>query len=351
MTALQNPSSLPTLPARPRPEAAPDEFAQVKALMLHLAAGDRFERLGAIVQEHLFANGKGLRGRLAMGALEAFGAASKHRVPWAAACELLHNATLVHDDVQDGDVWRRGHYAVWVRHGKAQAINAGDLLLMLPYIALEQVDTDDATRWRLSRAIARRAEKTVRGQSHEMSLLGSQQWTWPAYIAAASGKTSALFALPVEGAAILAGRDPAEAERIADCFENVGLLFQIQDDVIDLYGDKGRRAPGNDIREGCVSALVVEHLVRHPEEEEEVVSILARDRDETTDADVAALTRRFDESGALEAVLDRIDRIVELTMSDAVFQKDPALRAVAEKIIDRALAPIAEMKAARRASA
>lgn len=352
MTALHNPSSLPpTRPAVAAPEAPADDLAAVKALMLHLAAGERFERLGAIVQEHLFANGKGLRGRLAMSALDALGANPCHRVPWAAACELLHNATLIHDDVQDGDVWRRGHYAVWVRHGKAQAINAGDLLLMLPYIALEHLDTDDATRWRLSRAIARRAEKTVRGQSHEMSLLGTKQWTWPAYVAAASGKTSALFALPVEGAALLAGRDPVEAECVADCFEDVGLLFQMQDDVIDLYGDKGRCAPGNDIREGCVSALVVEHLTRHPEDEEEVITILARDRDDTTDADVAMLTRRFQEGGALDGVLDRIDRIASRTIDDPIFQRVTELQPVVRKILDQALAPLAALEVTRRASA
>ncbi len=350
MTALHHPTALaPEAPA-PAQISAPtsdDAFADVKALMLHLAAGERFERLGAIVQEHLFANGKGLRGRLAMATLDALDADPQHRVPWAAACELLHNATLIHDDVQDGDVWRRGRYAVWVRHGKAQAINAGDLLLMLPYIAVEHIDTDDATRWRLSRAIARRAEKTVRGQSHEMSLLGTQQWTWPAYIAAATGKTSALFALPVEGAALLAGRDPTDAQLLADCFEHVGLLFQMQDDVIDLYGDKGRRAPGNDIREGSVTALVVEHLERHPEHEEEVISILARDRDETTDEDVALLTRRFDESGALGAVLERIDRIAQRTLDDPIFDRAPELRPVAEGALDKALAPVEALKIAR----
>ena len=85
-------------------------------------------------------------------------------VPWAAAVELLHNATLIHDDIQDGDQVRRGQPTTWVRHGQAQAINAGDLLLMLP-LALSQLQTSDSVRWQLSWRLADQAASIVRGQS------------------------------------------------------------------------------------------------------------------------------------------------------------------------------------------
>ena len=84
----------------------------------------------AIAGEHLSTGGKRLRARLAMETGVRLGAEGKEMVPWAAACELLHNATLVHDDLQDGDRVRRGHPTMWVKHGAAQAINAGDLMLM-----------------------------------------------------------------------------------------------------------------------------------------------------------------------------------------------------------------------------
>ncbi|MEO1336111.1 MAG: polyprenyl synthetase family protein, partial [Myxococcota bacterium] len=184
----------PELGAQPAPSsegvtpasAAEEEpLEAVKAMMLKLAAGRSFERLGAIVQEHLFTGGKRLRAKLALASLDALDGPSEAAIPWAAACELLHNATLVHDDLQDGDPVRRGRFAVWVRHGQAQAINAGDLLLMLPFIALEHVPANDSVRWQLSRAIARRAEQTVRGQSLEMCLLHSGRWDWESYAEAA----------------------------------------------------------------------------------------------------------------------------------------------------------------------
>ena len=99
-------------------------------------------------------------------------------MPWAAACELVHNATLIHDDIQDGDRVRRDQPTTWVRHGVGQAINAGDLLLMLPFTLLSEIDAFPVAKWRLSEALARAAEQTVRGQSSEMDLASNGRVTW-----------------------------------------------------------------------------------------------------------------------------------------------------------------------------
>ncbi len=317
-----------------------ERLREIKALMLKLAAGHRFERLGAIVQEHLFTGGKRLRARLALSSTDALGAPPNTAIGWAAACELLHNATLVHDDLQDSDPVRRGHFTVWVRHGQAQAINAGDLLLMLPYLALEHVDCEDGTRWRLTQAIAKRAEATVRGQSLEMCLLDSGQWDWQSYEEASCGKTSALMALPVQGAALLAGRPVPLACALADAFTPLGLLFQIQDDILDLFGDKGRGEPGGDVREGRISALVSKHLEHNPSDQEWLIGLLAKPREETSEQDIQAVANTFRESGALKSVLEHIIRIEESVLASEVLLEEAKLRAVAIHLIERSLEPI-----------
>lgn len=324
------------------PDDEPDDgrLEAVKALMLKLAAGQSFERLGAIVQEHLFTGGKRLRARLALASLEALDGPAEAGVPWAAACELLHNATLVHDDLQDGDPVRRGRFAVWIRHGQAQAINAGDLLLMLPFIALDHVPVSAEVRWQLARAIAGRAEQTVRGQSLEMCLLNSGRWDWESYAEAATGKTSALMALPVHGSAVLAGRDPDRSEALSNCFKRLGLLFQVQDDVVDLYGDKGRAEKGGDVREGAVTALVVEHLRLHPQDKDWLVARLAAPRDETTDQDVEAVADRFLSGGALDAVIDRIRSIETEIIAAPILLEEPRLQQVALQLVEMSLKPI-----------
>ncbi len=329
------------LDRHPEPAAERSEaLDQARALMFQLAAGDRFERLGAIVQEHLFTGGKQLRSRLALASAHALGGSDESAAGWAAACELLHNATLVHDDLQDGDAIRRGHFTVWVRHGQAQAINAGDLLLMLPFIAVEHVDVPDAIRWHLCRAIARRSEQTVRGQSQEMGLLPGGQWDWESYAEAAKGKTSALFALPVHGAALIAGRSPEDAESLAEPFRDVGLLFQIQDDVVDLFGDKGRGERGGDLREGRVTALVAEHLRLHPGDTKELVGLLSQSREATTDASVEAWATRFERGGALRSVNGRIANLRARVEGAPHLAGEPALLHVAKSLIQRSLRPI-----------
>ena len=317
-----------------------EAMGEVEALMLQLSSGERLDRLGSILWEHLSSGGKQLRARLTLAAAEVLGHPRQNAVPWAVACEMLHNATLVHDDLQDGDRLRRGREAVWVRHGVAQAINVGDLALMLPYRALEHLDTSDAQRWYLSRALARAAEEVVRGQSFEMTLLPTERLDWDDYARATTGKTAALFGLPVEGAALLAGYSPEQARDLAEPFRAIGLLFQIQDDVLDLYGDKGRGIPGSDLAEGKVSALVVEHLRLHPQDASWLLDILRTPRDETRVEDIRRCIDRFAHGGALDAVWRRIDALESKVEDHPAFRDEDRLRAVASELVARALVPV-----------
>jgi geranylgeranyl pyrophosphate synthase len=312
---------------------ADESLGDVEEAMSGLAVGSRLERSGHMVQEHLATGGKRMRARLALAAVEAMGGTRGRGVGWAAACELVHNATLVHDDLQDGDRVRRGHPTTWVRHGAAQAINAGDLLLMLPFLALDAVDADGEVKWGLARAVAKRAEATVRGQSLELDLLGGRRFDWETWLRATEGKTGALLALPVEGAGLLAGLAPGAAARIAQEFVRIGVLFQIADDVLDLYGDKGRGERGNDLREGKVSVLVVEHLRLRPADAAWLVALLEAPRDLTPAAEVATAIERFRGSGALAAALARFDALADAVASAPLLRAIPDLHAIATELV------------------
>jgi len=325
-----------------------DDVPAVQALMAHLAAGERLERLGLIVQEHLGSGGKLMRARLCLAAAASLGAAREDAVPWAAAVELLHNATLIHDDIQDGDLLRRGQPTVWVRHGVAQAINAGDLLLMLPVVALDHLDVSGDVRWALARSLATHASSTVRGQSQELDLLKTGQLDRASYTHAVVGKTGSLFALPVEGAALIAGHTPANARALGRCFTNLGVLFQLQDDVLDLYGDKGRGHRGSDLEEGKVSALVLAHLERVPADREWLLDLLAAPRDLTAPDAVNKAIQVFRESGALGDVLAEIQALSELLVSDPQLAGNPALLLLAREVCGLAIEPIHHLLGAPR---
>ncbi|MEZ4235950.1 MAG: polyprenyl synthetase family protein [Myxococcota bacterium] len=313
----------------------PEGLDEASALMVRLAVGSRLDRVGAIAHEHLATGGKRMRARLALAAADALGVRRMDAAPWAAACELLHQASLVHDDVQDGDAVRRGAPAAWARHGVAAAINAGDLLLMLPWTAVSELRAADAVKWRLSRLVAARAEEAVRGQGWDLDLLLAERLDRHDWRAVARGKSGALLALPVEGAAVLAGLSDESARALAEPFATLGVLYQAADDVTDLYGDKGRSAPGNDLREGKVSLLVVEHLLAHPGERAALLATLSAPRDATPDAEVAAWIDRFRASGTLERCLQRVRRLEREVLDDPTLRSVGDLHDVAADLVAR----------------
>ncbi|HET6345031.1 MAG TPA: polyprenyl synthetase family protein, partial [Myxococcota bacterium] len=323
-----------------------ERLAEVEALMGRLARGAPDDVLGPLVAEHLQTGGKRLRARLALAASRALGAAWPAAVSWAAACELAHNATLVHDDLQDGDTTRRGHPTVWARHGAVQAINVGDLLFMLPYVAVGEMDAPAATRAALSRAVGEGLAVVIRGQALECSITARGITDRPIYDATIRGKTSALFTLPVTGAAILAGHgDPAA---VAAPFSALGALFQMQDDVLDLYGNKGREASGSDVREGKISALVVEHLAHHPNDRPWLLSVLQTPREATPDAEVAKVIERLHAGGTVDRVLEAINRESEIARAGAAQSGVPGLSRLMQELVELVLAPIAHLWAQRR---
>lgn len=379
MTSIETRASLiPFAPAvddglaRPPPVAPPrglsgDALDLVERMMRDAVNGDGDpeardqDLLGTICTEHLETGGKRVRARLALASAEALGVSRARAAPWAAAVEVLHNATLVHDDVQDGDAVRRGLPTTWARHGMPQAINAGDLMLMLPLSRLVAAcDVDERTRWRLAHALSSRAEAVVRGQAADLSLRAridrpvEEGGPDPleSYLRAVGGKTAALFALPVEGAALLAGYEVDEAHRLAEPFFTLGLLFQIQDDVLDLFGDKGRGTPGNDVKEGKISALVVEHLRRSPEDRGWLFGILDAPRAETSEDDVRRVIDRFrrraSPDGAPSTLARTIRRALHLAsgaLAAPALDDKQALRALTVETVAMVLAPIQHLTA------
>ncbi len=334
----------------PRPVGAPtplagrtgrDDTAAVDAV-IRAAVRAEAGPLTDIALEHLAGGGKRLRARLALSASRALGVARRDASVWAAAVELIHEASLVHDDLQDGDRVRRGRATTWVRHGAAQAINAGDLLLLVPFSLIASSGAPHAAA--LGGVLASCAARMARGQAEEPFLLATcrddPRAARAAYLSCIEKKTGALFAASVLGAARMAGRDAAAASALARPFIELGMLFQIVDDYLDLWGEKGRDKPGNDVREGKVSALVVAHLARAPEDAAWLCGILERPRDDTTDDDVAAVDARFTASGARAAVGAEIAQRARIIVDDEGLRGAPRLAEIAAALVDKTLAPI-----------
>ena len=203
--------------------------------------------------------GKRIRPILCLVAAESLGAERAMAMPFALAIELMHNFALVHDDMEDGDVMRRGRDAVWVRYGVPHAINIGDYLLVQTYRALTEWGPkalDGATRFRLMRLITDALDHTHIGQALDMNARNHRWISMDVYLRIVREKTGFYLAAPIQGGALVAGADQATLDRIGKMALNLGPMFQIIDDIIDLTDGKGRESTGSDIREGKRSYLV-----------------------------------------------------------------------------------------------
>ncbi len=312
-----------------------------------LAAGDP---LAHIACEHLDTGGKRLRARLALATAACVGGDGARRAaaPWAAAVELIHNASLIHDDVQDGDVLRREAPTTWAKHGVAQAINVGDLMLVLPFGTLDNLDCALRTRAQLTSKMSRAIVAMTSGQAQEPGLLAACRNGngRAAYVACAYGKTGALFALPVFGSLLLSGVPSETAAEVSRVFGELGVLFQMQDDVLDVFGDKGRKLPASDLYEGKVSALVVADLEHQTNADTGLLELLAAARSDTSSDDVARTVERFATGGALTSVLAEITARAERAVSHPSLRgahTGAALRELASELVSMILAPIAPL--------
>jgi geranylgeranyl pyrophosphate synthase len=215
------------------------------------------------------------------------------------ALELVHNGTLVHDDVQDGDAVRRGLPTVWRAYGMPQAINAGSWLMLAGCRAALRAGGREAAE-----ALERALLRVIEGQALEFSLQTESRPTVAAWERMARAKTGALFGAAFELGALSAGLPASERSELGAWGETLGLFFQLQDDLLDLLGDKGREAPATDLAEGKISHPVA-WLAEHAPDalRQRALGIVRKPREETTRDEVQEALAALHDAGALQASL------------------------------------------------
>jgi geranylgeranyl pyrophosphate synthase len=205
---------------------------QVEQRMLDLVLYD-FGQIAQAAATHFSSGGSRIRARLALHACHALDVPEGAAIAVAAACELLHNASLVHDDLQDRDVLRRGQQTVWRKHGDATAICVGDLMISAAYAALASLGSAAA---RLVPRMHGRVSAVIRGQCEDLAQQGGASPSLEVYEAVARGKSGPLLILPLELGLVLAGRGHAiaSAEDAAALF---AIGYQAADDLEDVDRD------------------------------------------------------------------------------------------------------------------
>ncbi len=272
-----------------------------------LEASPEGSSLLPMLRYQMESGGKRLRALLPLLVAECCGHAPEELIPFGAACEVLHNATLVHDDLQDGDSHRRGRETIWRRFGVPQAINLGDAMFYYPLLLLQGLSQPIKARETISRRLLRETLRVIDGQEREFALQALKRPSLSDYFRMVEGKTSGLFALPMVGAAALCGAQAAPS--LVKAALHLGVLFQIQDDLLDLWADKGRTLRGSDIAEGKRSFMVVYSLERaEAPVGARLKEILDRPREETSREEIAEAIKILEHLGAREAALTEIEK-------------------------------------------
>ncbi len=179
--------------------------------------------------------GKAVRPALALLSAEAAGAAPEVGIPGAVAVELVHNFSLLHDDLMDGDEQRRHRDTVWKVHGPAQAILVGDALFALANELLLELGTVEAGR--ATRRLTTATRKLIDGQAQDISYEHRERVTVAECLEMEGNKTGALLACAVSIGAVLGGADDRTADKLEEYGYHLGLAFQAVDDLLGIWGD------------------------------------------------------------------------------------------------------------------
>ncbi|MEC8121873.1 MAG: polyprenyl synthetase family protein [Pseudomonadota bacterium] len=172
---------------------------------------------------------------------------------WAAAIEVLHNASLIHDDICDGDRLRRGRPAVWSQFGRDVALTLGDWLVALSFeLAAEAAQRAHTPM--LVKILATHMKTTTLGEAREFDLQPVTDWQH--YLQGAGDKTAPLLTAPIEGVATMALHGGA-APTIGACFRALGNAYQIGNDILNFSGRDGADTCGSDLGRRAPNGVVV----------------------------------------------------------------------------------------------
>jgi geranylgeranyl diphosphate synthase type I len=288
--------------------------------------------------------GKALRPTLCLWACQAMGGDWRAALPAAAALELAHNFSLVHDDIQDGDRERRHRPTVWSVWGQPQAINAGDSLLILARLVtlrLGERGVAPAKVIEACRVVDEACLTMIEGQCLDIGFEDEREVTVEAYLDMIARKTGALLGASLHLGALVAADDELRVKRLARCGHLLGLAFQIRDDILGVWGaaDVTGKPVAADIRRRKKSLPIVYAMsVAQAEDREQLLQIYSQGT--PGDDEVGTVLRLLDSHKAYDYCQQMAQERVEQALAElALVDIEPRARrefeAVARFLLER----------------
>jgi geranylgeranyl diphosphate synthase type I len=256
--------------------------------------------------------GKRLRPLLLLLTCHALNGDWRKAVPAAAALELIHNFSLVHDDIQDQSLTRRGKETIWVRWGEAQAINMGDAILALANLEILTTNGSEEVVLSATNCLQKATFALTSGQYLDLAYEKTKSIRLTEYWKMVEGKTGALFSACFELGALLAGKRNNELERFALLGKQIGMAFQVQDDFLGIWGDDQEtgKSSENDLVSRKKTYPILYALEKLPGFRREWIS-----RDQLTASDIQRLKNLLVQGGVKEQTKNKACSLYETAMT------------------------------------
>ncbi len=286
----------------------------VEAFMDEILKPRRPEVLYDASRHLILAGGKRLRPFLTMKTCEAVGGDPKDAVPYSAALEMLHNFTLIHDDVMDNDSLRRGAQTVHTKWGMPIAIVAGDLLFAKVFEVLTLYAPKSLSDRKIRSCIEIVTKATIElceGQALDVSFPNTKDVSEEDYLAMVGGKTCALFLACAEVGATVGGGKKRQIRALGKFAWDAGIAFQLMDDYLGATADEKTlgKPIGSDLREGKKTLIII-HALKNakPRQKEQILSILGKNS--ASRVEIEETHHLLKEIGSIDYTLTMADKYI-----------------------------------------
>ena len=336
MTATARPAAAPERAAFDRLSALlSDDLAAVDALIRDRMASEHAPRIPEVTRHLVEAGGKRLRPLLTLAAARCCNYNGDHHVRLAATVEFIHTATLLHDDVVDESARRRGRPTANLLWDNKSSVLVGDYLFARSFLLM--VETGSL---RVLEILSRASSVIAEGEVMQLAMTGALSTTEAQYLTMIHGKTAALFAAATEVGGVIAGAPEAQVDALRTYGRELGMAFQIVDDLLDYGGASAAlgKDVGDDFREGKITLPVLIAVARGDDEGRAFWRRTIERRDQR-DGDLAEAQARLRASGALVETETRARAATATAVG--------ALQALPPGEIREALAGIADFVVAR----
>ncbi len=245
--------------------------------------------------------GKRLRPIVALLAAQAVSGDSKKIMPYGVALEVLHNFTLIHDDIMDDCDTRRGVEAVHAKYGRNMGILAGDTMFALVFELLDHLEVSDPMFRSVALDVARLAREVCEGQYWDMHFENVKKIEELDYYHMIERKTATFFEIAMKNGAELGGGDSNQVKKLAECGRLLGLAFQVWDDVLGVTAteDQAGKTALSDVYNGKKTLVyVATHKSLDPLDRRQLVDLYKKK--DKTEEDVQTILKFMEKSGGLD---------------------------------------------------